>query len=52
MASRRRAQAGSARASRLDLPGPVRDSNDSCAHQGWTEGLPLIPPTEALGRAL
>ena len=52
MASRPRAHAGSARASRLDLPGSVSDINDYFDQQGWTDGLPVIPPTEDLVRAM
>ena len=48
MASRPRAHAGSARASRLDLPGSLSDINDYFDQQGWTDGLPIIPPTEDL----
>jgi hypothetical protein len=48
MASVRRAHAGSARASRLDLPGSISDINDYFDQQGWTDGLPIIPPTEDL----
>jgi hypothetical protein len=48
MASLARARAKSAGASRLDLPGPVSDINDYFYHQGWTDGLPVIPPTEDL----
>ena len=39
---------GSARASRLDLPGSISDINDYFDQQGWTDGLPIIPPTEDL----
>jgi hypothetical protein len=52
MASRARAHAGSARASRLDLPGTVSDINDYFDQQGWTDGLPIIPPIEDLVRAM
>ncbi len=48
MASLPRAHARSARASHLDLPGNVSDINDYFEQQGWTEGLPIIPPTEDL----
>jgi hypothetical protein len=52
MASRPRAHAGSARASRLDLPGSVSEINDYFDQQGWTDGLPIIPPTEGLVQAM
>jgi hypothetical protein len=48
MASLPRARARSARASRLDLPGTVSHINDYFDQQGWTDGLPIIPPTEDL----
>jgi hypothetical protein len=48
MASLPRAHARSARASRLDLPSTVSDINDYFDQQGWTDGLPIIPPTEEL----
>ncbi len=48
MASLPRAHTGSARASRLDLPGSVSDINDYFDQQGWTDGLPILPPTEDL----
>src|SRR5262249_15340351 len=48
MASLPRAHARSARASRLDLPGTVSHINDYFDQQGWTDGLPIIPPTEDL----
>jgi hypothetical protein len=48
MASWPRAHTGSAGASRLDLPGGVSDINDYFYQQGWTDGLPIIPPTEDL----
>jgi hypothetical protein len=48
MASLPRAHARSARASRLDLPGTVSHINDYFDPQGWTDGLPIIPPTEDL----
>jgi hypothetical protein len=48
MASLPRAHAGSVRASRLDLPGTVSHINDYFDQQGWTDGLPIIPPTEDL----
>ncbi len=48
MASLPRAHARSARASHLDLPGNVSDINDYFEQQGWTDGLPIIPPTEDL----
>ena len=52
MASLPRAHPSVARASRLDLPGSVSDINDYFDQQGWTDGLPIIPPTEDLVRAM
>jgi len=37
-----------ARASRLHLSGTVSAINDDFDQQGWTDGLPIIPPTEDL----
>src|SRR5262245_21719514 len=48
MASQPRAHATSARASRLDLPGTVGHIHDYFDQPGWTDGLPIIPPTEDL----
>jgi hypothetical protein len=48
MASQPRAHPRVARASRLNLPGNVSDINDYFDQQGWTDGLPIIPPTEDL----
>jgi hypothetical protein len=48
MASLPRAHAGHLRASRLDLSGDISDINDYFDQQGWTDGLPIIPPTEDL----
>jgi hypothetical protein len=48
MASLPRAHTGHLRASRLDLPGDISDINDYFDQQGWTDGLPIIPPTEDL----
>ena len=36
------------RASRLEVRGSVMDINDHFYEQGWTDGLPIIPPTEDL----
>ena len=36
------------RASRVRVEGSVRDINDYYYEQGWTDGLPIIPPTEDL----
>jgi len=36
------------RASRVQVEGSVRDINDYYYEQGWTDGLPIIPPTEDL----
>ena len=37
------------RASRVQVEGSVRDINDYYYYeQGWTDGLPIIPPTEDL----
>jgi hypothetical protein len=52
MASPPNAHPGVARASRLDLPGGVSDINDYFDRQGWTDGLPIIPPTEDLVQAM
>jgi hypothetical protein len=52
MASVPRAHARSARVSRLDLPGSVSDINNYFEQQGWTDGLPIIPPTEDLASAM
>ena len=35
-------------ASRLGVPGSVASINDYFHEQGWTDGLPIIPPTEDL----
>lgn len=35
-------------ASRLQVPGPVSQINDYYYDQGWTDGLPIVPPTEDL----
>jgi hypothetical protein len=48
MASVPRAHARSARLSCLDLPGSVSDINNYFEQQGWTDELPIIPPTEDL----
>ena len=52
MASVSGADARSTRASRLDLAGAVSDINDYFEQQGWTDGLPIIPPTEDLVQAM
>src|SRR5512145_2362779 len=31
---------------RIDVPDSVRDINDLFYERGWTDGLPIIPPTE------
>ena len=36
------------RASRLELSGSLLDINNHFYEQGWTDGLPIIPPTEDL----
>jgi len=36
------------KASRINLTGSVRDVCDYFYQQGWTDGLPIIPPTEDL----
>ena len=38
----------SKRASRLDVTGSLVDVNNYFYDQGWTDGLPIIPPTEDL----
>ena len=48
MVSQPRAHPSVARASRVDLPGNLSDINDYFDQQGWTDGLPIIPPTEDL----
>ena len=35
-------------ASRLQVPGSIIDINDYFYECGWTDGLPIIPPTEDL----
>ena len=35
-------------AQRLDLDDSIIAVNDHFHHMGWTDGLPIIPPTEAL----
>ena len=40
--------AGHHGASRIQVEGSVRDINDYYYGQGWTDGLPIIPPTEDL----
>lgn len=35
-------------ASRIQVGGNVRDVNDYYHQEGWTDGLPIIPPTEDL----
>ena len=35
-------------ASRIVVGGNNRDINDYYHDQGWTDGLPIIPPTEDL----
>ena len=35
-------------ASRLDVSGSIAEVNDYFYQQGWTDGLPIIPPTEDL----
>jgi hypothetical protein len=42
------AQAQTKAASRLQVPGSVSDINDHFYQWGWTDGLPIIPPTEDL----
>jgi hypothetical protein len=36
------------RASRIPVEGSAADINDYFYERGWTDGLPIIPPTEAL----
>ena len=36
------------RASRIEALGSVADINDYFHERGWTDGLPIIPPTEDL----
>ncbi|MCE2463377.1 MAG: TlpA family protein disulfide reductase, partial [Dehalococcoidia bacterium] len=31
---------------RLEVAGNVDDAIEACYQQGWTDGLPVIPPTE------
>src|SRR5436853_1555783 len=33
---------------RLDVPDSIREINDLFYKNGWTDGLPIIPPTEDL----
>ena len=35
-------------ASRLQVSGPISQVNDYFYDQGWTDGLPIVPPTEDL----
>ena len=46
------ARIAGAPASSLHLAGTVSDLNDAFDRQGWTDGLPVIPPTEDLVRAM
>ncbi len=39
---------GGKNASRVQVHGSMRDINDYFHRQGWTDGLPIIPPTEDL----
>jgi hypothetical protein len=52
MANLLRAQHRGARASRLQIQGTVSEMNDYFYQQGWTDGLPIIPPTEDLVLAM
>jgi hypothetical protein len=42
----------SARARRTSIPGDVAAANRALEDAGWTDGLPVIPPTEALVAAM
>ena len=42
------ASSSAPQASRVQVEGSVRDINDYYYEQGWTDGLPIIPPTEDL----
>jgi hypothetical protein len=39
---------GGQKASRLEIQGSVVDINNDFYDRGWTDGLPIIPPTEDL----
>ena len=41
---------GSLNARRIDVPDSFQDIQDYCWEQGWTDGLPVVPPTESLVR--
>lgn len=42
----------SGRARRHDIPGDAFKANSFCEQHGWTDGLPVIPPTEELVAAM
>ena len=42
-----RAAPGRVRTSRVELPAEIDQFNDAVEERGWSDGLPVIPPTEA-----
>ncbi|HAA94347.1 MAG TPA: hypothetical protein DCE26_01505 [Dehalococcoidia bacterium] len=43
---------GSLSSRRVQVPDSPRGIQDYCWEQGWTDGLPVVPPTEALVREM
>ena len=39
-------------ARRFDVPDSFQAIQDYCWEQGWTDGLPVVPPTEPLVREM
>ena len=39
-------------ARRVDVPDSFQAIQDYCWEQGWTDGLPVVPPTESLVREM
>jgi hypothetical protein len=39
---------GAFKTEQIDVPDSVRDINDLFYKNGWSDGLPIIPPTEEL----
>ena len=39
-------------ARRVDVPDSFQAIQDYCWEQGWTDGLPVVPPTEPLVREM
>ena len=42
----------SLKARRIDVPDSFQAIQDYCWEQGWTDGLPVVPPTESLVREM